>query len=453
MYALLVIFRELTLSGTEDVTASTEDVQSPLQNKKIVLILVILILWAACTGMGGFGYQNGDYHQRNALLKNLIDQPYPVIYAPEYVSNNSIQNIRKDFHGSLALVYYFAFYLLPALFGKFLGWRAANTISFGYGLIGVLIAAAWIFKLAGRLSVRLTLLLVFFSGMDFVGYIILKLKIPAWTEHIEWWAVFWQYSSNTTLLFWVPHQGISAWILTSLLMNEALIRRSNRHVAFITAIGAFWSVWVCVGLLPFMISSILINRKKLGEVFTFQNVIAASLIVLLFALFYMSQIGGIQKMWLWQYINIYEARQSFLLFYLLEFVLLSAVCFDKTRNLWWWTAVVSLMLLPLYRIGVINDFVMRVSIPSLFVIMFYAGNSLINPSCNKLKKVAIFVIIALGALTPTTEIYRSLTRYKITPLRLERVQELASVPNSYNYFGYTDSVFFEYIAKRNKYNK
>ena len=66
-----------------------------LFNKKSILYwsiaLIVICVWVYFSGIGGFSYQNDDFWARNAILRDLINYDWPVIYdlsiEPSYVTN------------------------------------------------------------------------------------------------------------------------------------------------------------------------------------------------------------------------------------------------------------------------------------------------------------------------------------------------------------------------------
>jgi hypothetical protein len=70
-------------------------------------------LWVALSGIGGFGLQNWDFNFRNAVLHDLVDYSWPVVYPQGRI-----------------LLYYFTYWLPAALAGKIFGWFGANIFLF-----------------------------------------------------------------------------------------------------------------------------------------------------------------------------------------------------------------------------------------------------------------------------------------------------------------------------------
>lgn len=94
-----------------------------LDKKIVIFTLLLLLLWVYFSGIGGFWVQRWDQNARNAVLRDLIDYSWPVIF-PE--TGN-------------ALVYYFIFWMIPALVGKLFGWCAANIALLIWSYLGIIL--------------------------------------------------------------------------------------------------------------------------------------------------------------------------------------------------------------------------------------------------------------------------------------------------------------------------
>jgi hypothetical protein len=79
-------------------------------------------------------------------------------------------------------------------------------------------------------------------------------------------------------------------------------------------------------------------------------------------------------------------------------------------------ALALLLVIPVYSIGVSNDFVMRVSIPAMFLLAFaFARIAALTPRDDSAFPTAISIIVIVSAATPLLEIKQSLQdRYAIS---------------------------------------
>jgi hypothetical protein len=101
------------------------------------------------------------------------------------------------------------------------------------------------------------------------------------------------------------------------------------------------------------------------------------------------------------------------------------------------------MLIPLYRMGEYNDFVMRVSIPSLLVLWIGVAQTLTGDLKLKRAK-ALLGLFILGSLTGLNEIARSVD----DPTYLSPVVSLPKLSLAKDqYMGSDRSFFFTRLAK------
>jgi hypothetical protein len=66
------------------------------------------------------------------------------------------------------------------------------------------------------------------------------------------------------------------------------------------------------------------------------------------------------------------------------------------------------MVIPLINIGIGNDFGMRASIPTLFMLLVWSAETLATPWSR--ARVGVILLLIIGALTPIYEINRSIYR-------------------------------------------
>src|SRR3972149_5242277 len=91
----------------------------PISNSQFPIYLLLLTgLWVFLSGVGGYAFQNWDHHWRNAVLRDLINYDWPVVYSSAE---------RGPFK---MLIYYVGYWLPAALAGKLLGWKFAKFFLF-----------------------------------------------------------------------------------------------------------------------------------------------------------------------------------------------------------------------------------------------------------------------------------------------------------------------------------
>ena len=98
------------------------DIHFDMKQVNITLAVCILVmLWVGLSGIGGISFQNSDHEIRNAIFRDLVQNPWPVVY--HFSGDQSAQALAG--HDG-ALVYYIAYWLPAAFAGKLCGWEAAK---------------------------------------------------------------------------------------------------------------------------------------------------------------------------------------------------------------------------------------------------------------------------------------------------------------------------------------
>ena len=373
-------------------------------SRPALYLLLLAGVWVFLSGVGGYAFQNWDHHWRNAVLHDLINYDWPVVYAsPE--------------SGPVKLRVYYVGYCLPsARAGKIFGWHAANFILFLWTWLGVLLVSLHLgFKLKTS-ALKTLLLLILFSGMDALGTLLVAQGYPTlWPpiQHLEIWSGSLQYSSFTTQLFWVFNQAVPAWICIVLILEsnankqeQAVLTQISPKI-FIWSLCFFFAPIASIGLLPYLL---LEWFKQTDLKFPFKNLrldllFVSGVIILVSYLFFSSnsaaQERGFQSL----------AAKDLLLFFLIDggilWLLLAPV---KWRDPRWMLTGLLLLGLPFIQFGSGRDFVMRASIAPLIYLMVMTGEIIFQNTASRFYRMAFTVILFVGALTPLYEIDRSLYR-------------------------------------------
>lgn len=245
------------LSVREEMCAGREFEITPI---RLVIFLAICALWCYLGGQGGLFYQAADWNERNAIFRDLIVYQWPVYY-PET---------------DTMLTYYIGHWLPAAGLGRIiylltqdieLAFKIGNVLLGLWTLCGVLLTLLLHIctisprKWSGQ---WLTLLMFLgFSGMDIIGCCLMHWDIEdiVRIQHIEWWIDRYQFSSNTTCLFWVFNQAVPSWVATLCFANE----KNNRNYAFIVGCILLSASLPSVGLAVLMIGRVFIEVVKAGK--------------------------------------------------------------------------------------------------------------------------------------------------------------------------------------------
>lgn len=209
--------------GRKEPSAAAAEKAACVPVWALAVVLVFALAWCLLGGQGGYFYQNSDFANRNGVLHDLVNYPWPVYYQS---GSGGFGN-----HGNpFALVYYICHWLLPALAGKLVlavtgaagaAWLAANFALFVWTGLGVFLVfcllavtlrpQSWVALLAVCVG------FMAFSGLDIVGTVWMHQDVGF---HIERWAGVNEYSSMTTCLFWVFNQTVVPWLMTLCVLNE-----------------------------------------------------------------------------------------------------------------------------------------------------------------------------------------------------------------------------------------
>lgn len=392
----------------------------------------VFILWLYFSGIAGFSLQNWDFHGRNALFHDLINYPWPVRY--HYGSQPDLQGI---FGTNGVLVYYFSYFLPAALIGKIFGWNAANFFLFFWSLLGLNLFFYRVFRYLQKSHILMVFVVLLFSGMDIlVSHHLIDTPTTALPTsffasvlnpiHIDNWAVgYFQYSSMTTQLYYVFNQSLPTWIITVWLLGL----KNRKNLVFIFSLLLFFAPLPFIGLFPFFIFKFfnlpLQENKRIGlksffsdfykrykDVFTFQNCISAPLILLIAYLFFSVTAGNHVNGFISEFhSDIPQLLLVTFVFYFIEFLFLGLLLFPFTPEKFLLSlAIGCLLIIPVFRYGIWNDFAMRVSIPSLLVLNILTLKFLFTqknlPVFGKIMKFIIILLLFIGGFTPLHELYR-----------------------------------------------
>lgn len=445
----------------------------------VVLLAVIAITWSFLGGQGSFWYQSPDWDCRNAIFNALITYDWPVYFN----------------EGTEALCYYLNHWLVPAGIAKvlFLGTgNAALAVAFGnvllliwtsLGIFLVELSVLLILKVTNRKAAAIAIvLLVFFSGTDIIGSFFACVKHGNFSDllntvyplHLEWWAKNpFQFSSNTTLLFWVFNQTVIPWLCTCAVLLSR--RVSDLGLILVACLGAgpFAAVGLFFICLFLFLYAVVVNKKStrassaLISLFSPMNICACLVAVVYFSFYLINQSINVTAGHSDSYLlNPLLSRNTIAYgaFIILESGLCFVLLFFKQRkNPLYWCVVIFLLLAPLIHIGSTYEFCLRATIPALFCLMLLCSHTLIDAVDNRVnlgvrdKVIAILLTICLciGAITPLVEFARgfvSVAKNGIEasiaqPFDLEGSQLKEGETHNFKAPVDEDSFYFKYLSR------
>jgi hypothetical protein len=457
-------------------------------NSGIVLAFVFIAIWLGFSGAGGVGFQNDDYRASNALLNDLITQDWPLTAI--------LDNTQAP------IVYYMAYYLPAAIIGKAFGWMYANMFLFLWTLMGVALAFAWFwnisridFKNRGiKIWILITVIFCLAGGLDHIGAFVFAGSFSSPTAHIEPWAGYFEYSSNTTLIYWVPQHTIASWLIIGMIVDALYDKYNLKYLGMVISTGVIWSPFGIVGAVPYLLFVLFVylQPKHRRYLWNWESIVFNSFSIWIGAI-YLLYLGSNQFRFpigfIWQFSKNHTDLAIYVLaFWCLEFALLGALtllliglgtvfshsmAFPRRDGRKWiilleqefnitplqlflfLVSVGVLGALPLFKMGIKNDLVMRGSVASLSIFWAFVAKVVFDVSARvrmkfKLLYALISILLTIGFFTSFNEIARSVMRYHIGPPALST--GLTTVNANENEIvlqriGSEDSIFYRYFGK------
>ena len=442
----------------------------------VIISFVLIGLWIAYSGIGGYFFQTGDNHWRNAILRDLITFSWPVKY-----SDNDT-----------ALVYYLMYWLIPAAIGKVAGWQIANFALYLYTFIVVFII---FLQIAKYLDVQrsweliaIAIILVFWSGENFIGLVTSNLlgicihpigfgSSEGWLDYIRnGYDCSYLYRSNIDALCQVYNQTVIPWLIVTLVLNVPKVR----VMGFLGLCAVCYGPIPFIGLLPILFVLCLMEIKRehyqilsipfLKQLVSIPNMCAVMTILPIMWLFYKSNIAfseSNQGSYITGFVPLeaYDLARwgTLLLFWILEFGLYSIILWNKNKkNPLYWCVIMTLIIVPFFKIGTIRDFCMNASLPCLFILMILVMDFIIKEykvkeGMTRWEVMRYDFLVFLLILSMTTLIFDGVSKVyymqanHVFPYIADDIVTLngKDVDENKNFLvpDWESSAFFKYLAK------
>jgi hypothetical protein len=364
---------------------------------------LLLCTAAAAIFLAGCGYTSSsarswDWLKHFAMINELGQQPWPPV--------------RSD--TDTFLRFYLGYYLTPGLFVKLLGNRYINVFVTIQTWIGLsLILALLLQKVRPKRPIVFFAVFLLFSGLDLVGSLLFDPKFT-WSGHKEWWAGFanYSYQGHATLFVWVPHHAIAGLLGLAIMLPETNRKPPPQIVAILGIAVLFWSPFAVLGLAPFVLAMTAGSWRE--GALDWGNILCG-VVLGIPVVAYLSTGGGDIP----QGINWRGDTRSFAMlaaFLMLEvgvyLIALRLCCWNSLR--YPWLVIGVLLLLPLYRIGLFNDFTMRSCIPALGLLAIAVAYSL--SEAKGYAWIPLACVVVIGSATSILEM-RGRAREGYVPAR------------------------------------
>lgn len=376
---------------------------------RLAIVIGVALMWASLGGAGHFFYANPeDWIVRDSVLRDLVVSDWPPIYGK-----------LGDF--SLILRAPVGYYMPAAVLGKVFGVAHADFFLWLWTVLGAALFLA-LLPLPTRSPFRLgvaLLVVILFSGMDIVGILITRQPLPSFASTIEWWARGFQYSSNTTLLFWVPNHAIPGWIAAALFFRHWRNHAFPAFAPMMLASLPLWSPFALIGIAPLMLlPATLAIRQGTWSQLRLAHLLPAVAVLLIASWYLTLDVSHLSFDWTLPKVG---SPTAFIIIYtifiIVEFLVLALVLWQFQPSSPLFVSIVILLLLPFKCFGPSNDLVMRASIPALTIlcitVLLCFDREIFKT--NRIAALALVLILAIGAETPIHEIIRALTAERWQP--------------------------------------
>ena len=357
-----------------------------------LLCLGISIALNYILGIGEFRHQTYDFQANNFKYYDLITHQLPVYYAEQQTY----------------LCYYTGYYLPSALLAKAFGIETCRYFSFVWSVFGMNLVFLWISTFTRKNIIGLLTIVLFFANAWFVIKLLMNFEylqenlLPYYIQLNQFKLITSPFIKNYA---WATQHTIPACLGVCVLIENFRHKTDLKYLLLMLLSTMFWSPLTAVGLLPFVVVYFLEHSKKLLSVNSIRDLSSMLLLILFFTplLLYFVSTDGIHvnnTEFIWQ-----TGIKSWWIFYLIysfsNFIIWGCFLhYSKNQcKILWKIAVIFPCIIAIYRIGIYNDFNIRVSFPSFFMLSIFVGISIVEKmKVNSLIGVGILLLLFLNSL-------------------------------------------------------
>lgn len=435
----------------------------------LIIMTIAAILTVYYCNIGECVWGTTDHAFRRATLRDLIDYKWPVIYDLTKQSNPVVNQVLPD--TTVGFAYYFAFWMVPATVGKLAGFTAGNVTLMIWAFLGIILTFIAMSGLSKGKAWSVIFSYICFSGLDVIPYFYNEAHPKQYWMWLEGWVEHMYYISNFNQLLNVYNQCIPVFLIVAVLM----LSDDNRLVGFFGSLTFAYSPWATFGMIPVAVYYLINNKEQrtIKRMINPLNIVVPVLMLVVFVPLFTANpaataVKGLTGSF---YDNIGKFILCYLLFVVIEIgpaALLTFKKFNKTAI--YKIAIISLLIIPLYRVSAQNDFTMRASIPALFVLCIMLSSSLGDIDVKaipdnwgrkdilqKLKGVGTVILLAGMAyvwfqmsVTILASTYDGTPRCNEDIYSFGDVQKedyLPLIAEQFYVYDYEDSFFFSHMAK------
>ena len=350
---------------------SDKDLKIPLSY--LIGFAVTALAVSFVSGAGEYIYTLQDHEYRRAILRDLINYDWPVIYNYNTQTNPEVIKIFGMASGQRAFSYYFIYWMPAALAGKAFGFNVGNFVLYLWNSIGIFLCLLSTSAVIKKVTAWVPFIFVFFSGLDIIPNLVYELTHYSDWRWFEGFVTSMSYVSNFRELASVFNQMVPCFLVVAIL----LMSNNTRSMGLTAGILFCYSPWAVFGILP-MVAAFLFGKnlraskisKTLYNTFSPANIASAVLILTIFGSYYMTNSGAVgYKGFAWEYFsNPGWFILAYIVFILIEVIPFALILYKREKNNpVFLAALATLLILPFYRVSEMNDFTMRGSMPALFL--------------------------------------------------------------------------------------
>ena len=405
----------------------------------LILLFIIITVWVILLGVGNICLPSGDtIYGRYAVFKDLIEFPFPIIY-PE---------------NGYGFVYYFAHWIIPAIFGKIFNYNVANIIL-------ILWTSLPLFLTLILLSIYLNKIK---TKQIFIIFLIFILFVPpSLIFHKEGnfgKGLLTVFATSYINIFNLFNQSPAIYLMSVLF----LLQKNSFNFAFLGLSIMLYSPYATLGIIPFMIAKSIIeisaDKNELKNIFSVSNILSSISIFPILLLYFSStatKSDGLRFV-LTDYPVLYLI-ELFMIKFGIIFILLFK--YNK-KNYLFYVSLFTLIAVSLIQYSGDHNF-HRTNITALFFLSIFLTDYFINHfNENSLRKYLLLIIFMMGIFRGYIEldqIYFYLKQIKtFGKVNMEDMavnKTFNTKNNSWHLITITcqdidNSTFFKYIAKDNK---
>ena len=385
---LFIVF--YTWKTLQKTTVSTHETFISLSTFSFCLGISIILNYIL--GIGEFRPQTYDFQANNFKYYDLITHQLPIYYAEQ-----------KTY-----LCYYTGYYLPSALLAKVFGIETCRYFSFIWSVFGMWLVFLWISTFSRKNIIGLLMIVLLFANAWFA--IKLLINFAYFQEHLQpYYIQLNQFKLITSPLIknyaWATQHTIPACLGVCVSIDNFRTKTNLKYLLLMLLSTMFWSPLTAVGLFPFVAFYFLKDLKNVFSINSIGSLMLMMFLILSFTplLLYFISTEGIHvnnTEFIWQ-----TGVKSWWIFYLIYTIsnfIIWGFFLNHTKNQYkilWKIAVIFPSIIAIYRIGIYNDFNVRVSFPSFFMLSILVGISVVEKlKIKSLIGVGIMLLMILNSL-------------------------------------------------------